>query len=91
MLRVTTNETETAVEMKLEGRVAGPWADELNRVWVETVPRLSSKKLSIDMQGVTYVDETGKRVLNSIFSYSGAKIVASSLETQVLAGELLQK
>ena len=31
--------------MRLEGRVAGPWASELDRVWVETAPRLTDKQV----------------------------------------------
>jgi len=91
MLRITTHETESSIEMRLEGRVAELWADELSRVWAKTAPRLGSKKPSIDMRSVTHVDEAGKRVLKNIFFHSGAELVASSLETQDLAGEILQK
>ena len=52
-LRITIQDTDEAVEMRLEGRVAGPWASELNRVWVEAAPRLTSKKLIIDLHNVT--------------------------------------
>jgi anti-anti-sigma regulatory factor len=89
MLRITLQESESATAVVLEGRVAGPWADELNRVWVETAPRLGSKKLSIDLRNVTYVDAAGKRVLKAIFSQSDAELVASSLGMQDLAKEIL--
>ena len=35
-LRITFQDTNEAIEMRLEGRVAGPWASELDRVWVDT-------------------------------------------------------
>ena len=47
-LRITIHEEPEAVAIKLEGRIAGPWAEELSRVWVETAPRIASRKLSID-------------------------------------------
>ena len=43
MLRISINEGTEAVEMKLEGRVAGLWAAEVGRVWVETAPRLAGR------------------------------------------------
>jgi hypothetical protein len=88
MLRITFNETENGIELVLEGRIVGPWVQELERVWVETAPRLGSKKLSIDLRNVTYADANGKRVLRTIFSQSGAELVANSLGIQDLAGEV---
>jgi hypothetical protein len=62
--------------------------EELDRVWVETAPRLGSRKLSIDLRNVTYADAGGKRVLRNIFSQSDAELVANSLGVQDLAGEV---
>ena len=90
MLRITFQESGNVVRMVLEGRVAGPWVEELDRVWVEAAPRIESKKLSIDLTNVTYADAAGKRVLRSIFSQSGAKLVASSLGLQDLVQEIVQ-
>ncbi len=91
MLRITLQETESTIKLVLEGRVAGPWVDELDRVWVETAPRIGSRKVSIDLKNVTYADRAGKGVLRSIFSQSGAELVASSLGIQDLADEVLHK
>ena len=88
MLRVTLQESDNAVKLMLEGRVAGPWVDELNRAWGEAVPRIGSKSVSIDLRNVTYADAAGKRVLRNIFSQSGAKLEGSSLGIQDLAKEI---
>jgi anti-anti-sigma regulatory factor len=90
MLRITIHEKESAMELVLEGRVVGPWVEELDRVWVETAPRLGSRKLLIDLRNVTYADSSGKRVLRNIFSQSGAELVANSLGIQDLAGDVFQ-
>ena len=74
--------------MKLEGRVAGPWASELDRVWVETAPRAASKKLVIDLHNVTYADANGKQVLRDIYSQTHAELVATTPWTQFLAEEV---
>ena len=74
--------------MRLEGRVAGPWASELDRVWVETAPRLASKKLIIDLHNVTYADAAGKQVLRAIYEDTHAHLIASTPWTQFLAEEV---
>ena len=91
MLRITINETETAMQMKLEGRIAGPWAEELNRVWVERASVLGSRKLSIDLSGVTYADESGKKVLREVVAQTEAEIVTGTLWTQYLAEQVSAK
>jgi anti-anti-sigma regulatory factor len=88
MLKVTLQESDNAVKLVIEGRVAGPWADELDRAWVGAVPRIGSRRVSIDLRNVTYADAAGKRVLRNIFSQSGAKLEASSLGIQDLANEI---
>lgn len=90
MLRITLHESETTVRMVLEGRVAGPWVDELDRVWNETAPRLGAKKLAIDLSDITYADSAGRSILRIIFSQSGAKLVAASLGVEDLAGAIAE-
>jgi hypothetical protein len=90
-LRITFQDTAEAVEMRLEGRVAGPWASELARVWMEAAPRLASKKLVVDLHNVTYADATGKQVLKTICAQTRAKLVTNSPWTQFLAEEVAAK
>jgi len=68
--------------------VAGPWASELDRVWLEAAPRLQSKKLVIDLHNVTYADATGKQVLRTIYAQTQAELVATTPWTQFLAEEV---
>ena len=63
MLRITTDENDQAIEIKLEGRIAGPWVAEFSRTWIETAPRLARRKLVLDLRNVTYVDALGKQAL----------------------------
>ena len=77
--------------MTLEGRVAGPWASELDRVWAETAPRVGSKKLIIDLHNVTYADLAGKQILRTIFDQTHAEFIANTPWTQFLAEEVKSK
>jgi hypothetical protein len=86
-LRITFQNSAEAVEMKLEGRVAGPWAGELNRVWVEAAPQLGQRKLIVDLHNVTYADAAGKEALKAIYDQTHAQFVANTPWTQFLAEE----
>ena len=87
-LRITFQNSAETVEMKLEGRVAGPWAGELNRVWVEAAPQLAQKKLIVDLHNVTYADAAGKQALRAIYDQTHAEFIANTPWTQFLADEV---
>lgn len=91
MLRISIEETVEELEMKLEGRVAGPYAEELNRVWVETAPRLASRKLVLDLSGVTYADAGGTQLLGQIYAQTRAELLAGTLWTQSLAEQITRE
>ena len=76
------------MSIMLEGRVAGPWVAELNRVWVETAPHLSSKSLVIDLRNVTYADSAGTDTLKQIYTHTRAKLLSASPWTEYLASEI---
>jgi hypothetical protein len=87
-LRVTFQETDVATVLTLEGRVAGPWAVELSRVWVEKAPLLALTSLSLDLTNVIYADDDGIRVLRDIYSQAQPKVVATTPWTQYLAEKI---
>ena len=88
MLRITTNENEGAVEIMLEGRIAGLWVEELVGAWKAIAPRLAQRKLQLDLRGGTFADDSGKQALRDIYSQSGAEILAKTAWTEHLAWEI---
>ena len=73
------------MQIKLEGRIAGPWTAELGRVWVETAPRIAGKRLVIDLREVTYADASATKLLKEICEQAHAQVIAGSVWTQSLA------
>lgn len=88
MLRITLDEKPDAVLLKLEGRLAGPWVDELGRLWQEKAPALAQKKISLDLRGTTFADAGGIRILKAIYAQTGATILTGTPWTQYLAEEV---
>ena len=84
MLRITTTETDERVTLKLEGKLSGPWAAELEQCWRTTSP---AKRLVLDLSGVTFVDPAGKKVLCAIAT-AGGQLVGSGLVPKSLIDEI---
>jgi len=84
-LRITIDENSDAMTLKLEGRVTGPWAEELSRVWEQTLPTVAGRPFSLDLRETTYADAIGIQVLRAIFSQTGAEILTGTPWTQYLA------
>lgn len=77
--------------IKLEGRIAGPWATELGRLWEEKAPVVEKKKLALDLRGTTFADAGGIKVLRAIYSQSQAAILTGTPWTEYLAEEVTRK
>jgi anti-anti-sigma regulatory factor len=90
-LRITLEENAETMVVKLEGRIVGPWVAELDRLWAQTAPSLSSRRVSLDLRETTYADAGGIRVLRAIYSQTEAAILTSTPWTQYLADEVTRK
>jgi len=63
MLRITIDKNAEAAAIKLEGKVAGAWVDELEHVWYSIRNDGSGKPILVDLCGVTFIDGEGKKLL----------------------------
>jgi anti-anti-sigma factor len=90
-LRITIDQNATSVAITLEGRIAGPWAAELDRTWSELAPSIATRKVSIDLRNATYADANGLRVLHKIYSQTAAGFVTGTPWTQYLAEEVTRE
>jgi anti-anti-sigma regulatory factor len=87
MLRITTNEGPETATMQLEGRVTGPWASEVQKAWHSLAFSLGSRKLRVDLRGVTHVDANGKQILSEIYSKTRAEFLANTPMTKYFADQ----
>lgn len=66
MLKITTRSDATLTKLVLEGRLAGPWVDELDRCWSKVVGSRRSP-IVVDLSGVTFIDAEGKVLLTKMW------------------------
>ena len=89
MLKITTLMNAESTVLRLEGRLAGPWVQELERCWDSTLGTTANHPLSVDLSAVAYVDSDGKDLLKKIHR-QGAKLVASGCLTSCIVNEIVQ-
>jgi anti-anti-sigma regulatory factor len=86
MLKVTTTAQNQMVTLKLEGKLAGPWVQEVNRVWIDAAqsPR---KGCVVDLRSVTFIDRSGQALLANM-SRQGAELIAADCLTRDIVDEI---
>jgi hypothetical protein len=84
-LRITIENNPNTPAIKLEGRVVGPWADELAVVWGDFASTLDERPVTLDLRDVTYIDVNGMRVLRKICGDKHPAILAGTPLTESFA------
>ena len=87
MLRITITETASEATIALDGRLAGPWVIELARCWDALVFARSPRGVRVRLDQVTFIDETGKRLLRRMHE-QGATLVAAGCMTRAIVEEI---
>jgi ABC-type transporter Mla MlaB component len=91
VLKITVEEKERLVTLKLEGKVTGPWVAEFSRTWQSLAPSLNSKKLSVDLREVTQISAEGRRLLAEIYNQTSAEFQTDSLLMELYAQEAMRE
>jgi anti-anti-sigma regulatory factor len=84
VLRITSNGSDDRPRLKVEGRVADQWADELDRV---VSLALSTGPVVMDLSEVTFVDQHGAGILRRLRGRGVRLAFCSAFVTTLLAGE----
>jgi hypothetical protein len=91
MLRITIHEGTKAQTIQLEGKIVGPWVEEVNRTWHSLAPSLGSKELRLDLRGVAFVSAKGRQLLREIYQKTNARFLADSPLTRYFADDAMQQ
>ncbi|MBZ5563338.1 MAG: hypothetical protein LAP13_13075 [Acidobacteriia bacterium] len=63
MLRVTTEDSKESTNLKLEGKLAGVWVNEVEQTWQMVVRDSPREHVLVDLCDVTFIDVKGKQLL----------------------------
>jgi len=73
--RIDVDDSDLIQTLKLEGKLLGPWVDELIRACEE--PQTPPSCLRLDLSAVTFIDSAGAKLLDDLIR-QGARVVGCS-------------
>ena len=87
MLRITAISLNDGTRLVVEGKLAGACVGELEKCWRETIGSTPPESILVDLSCVTFVDQTGKRLLKDLRN-QGCDFVAEGLLARCLLQEI---
>jgi hypothetical protein len=87
MLKITTRTDPTGTSFELEGRLAGPWVQELEGCWREAAN--SERPIRVLLCAVTFIDDKGRELLVEMYR-GGAELVAEGCMNKAIVEEIIR-
>jgi outer membrane protein len=88
MLRITTENKRGKLILSVEGRLAGQWVGALEQCWRELLAATPRQKFSINLCGVSYIDNAGKVLLKEMHGLGG-ELIAEGCLNQAIVNEIV--
>jgi anti-anti-sigma regulatory factor len=89
MLKITLQSEAGVPVFQLEGRLAGPWVQELELCWRSAADAQLNTPVRVDLSAVTFIDADGKALLGQMYR-EGAELVASGCLNKCMVEEIMQ-
>jgi anti-anti-sigma regulatory factor len=89
VLRITIEEAAGETTVALDGRLAGPWVDELARS-LESLTADGGGSIRVRLDGVTFIDDAGRALLRTVHS-RGASLSGAGCMTRAIVEEITRR
>lgn len=86
MLRITSQNENDRLGLRLEGKLAGPWVEVLRDCWKDKA-LAGGQILQVDLAGVTFVDQAGRALLREM-SACHAQLLAKDCHMKAILAEI---
>ncbi len=87
MLRITTHDQRT---LQLEGKLAGPWVQELMNCWQSILAQRAASEVRIDLSALTFINPSGKELL-ALMHTQGVQFIASGCWAKGIVAEITKE
>ena len=85
MLRITIQTDAIGTTLELEGRLTGPWVEELRDCWERA--RKGEREVTVSLKAVTFIDGAGKTLLMLMHRH-GVKLTGDGCMTKAIVEEI---
>jgi len=87
MLKITTQTDATRTILQLEGKLAGPWTQELEGCWRKAAD--SDRPVRVLLCAVTFIDDKGIDLLAKMYQ-QGAELVAEGCMNKAIVEQIVR-
>jgi hypothetical protein len=87
MLKITTRIGTTGTVFELEGKLAGPWVQELNEYWRKAAE--PDRPVRVMLCAVTFIDGEGRKLLADMHRH-GVGLVAEGCMNKAVVEEIMR-
>jgi hypothetical protein len=85
MLRITIHDSPGDFRLHLEGRLAGPWVQEVERCWQTAQSAGRNGPLTVDLRDVDFVNAAGEQLLAAMHQHGVRFLAASPMMKSLVA------
>ncbi len=85
MLKITTRTEAAKVVLELEGRLRGPWVQELEGAWKRAA--IVKRPVMVVLRAVAFIDAAGRKLLSEMHR-EGAELLAEGCMTKAIVEEI---
>jgi anti-anti-sigma regulatory factor len=90
MLRITLDEGPGSVTLRLEGKLIGPWVEEVEQCWRKVFATRGMRTVLVDLSAVDFVDRAGRELLGRMHA-AGFRLEGRGPMTQHLVDQIDQE
>jgi len=87
MLKITTQIGATGTIFELDGKLAGPWVQELEGCWRQAV--IGDQQIRVMLNAVTFIDGAGRKLLAEMHR-QGVALVAEGFMMKAIIEEIIR-
>ena len=87
MLRIYIHDQVPVTSFVLEGKLVGPWVQELEKQWELAVAANSSRTMLVDLADVSFID-AGGRALLARMRQKGVRLLSAGILINAIVAEI---
>jgi len=90
MLRITIHDSAKAITFKLEGKLTGPWVQELEQCWLTAESTATGRAAVVDLTQVAFIDASGRELLERLHA-RGVQLLATGPLNKSIVDEIASR
>jgi len=87
MLKITTQTSANETIFALEGKLAGPWVEELENCWQQVA--IGDQRIQVMLNAVTFIDGAGRKLLADMHR-QGVVLAAEGFLMKAIIEEIMR-